>query len=234
MNRASIASWGLVGLLLAACSGQSEQDLTAAAKVALDKGDHPAAMIHLKNALAKDPDSGQVRYLLGKTLLAAGEAATAAVELGKAVELQVPDDLVLPELARAMLATGEAAKLVAQHKAWRLTDPAANADVQTSVAIAYATQGDNDQAGAAMQRALQAQPGYTPWWVRSSKPRKATSTARWRRWARCCHVPHPMRRQACSKARCSRTARKTPPVRCRPTAPWPPRIRNRWLRTPRR
>ena len=57
---AVVVSWLL---LLQACggSGPSEQQLLASAKTYLAANDIPAAIIQLKNALQKSPDSGEAR-----------------------------------------------------------------------------------------------------------------------------------------------------------------------------
>jgi hypothetical protein len=51
------AAAAAVALLLAACSGESERDLVASAKTYIEKKDHKAAIIQLKSALQKQPQS---------------------------------------------------------------------------------------------------------------------------------------------------------------------------------
>ena len=130
------------GLALGACSGESEHDQLAAAKTSIERKDATGALIQLKNVIQKHPESGEARLLLGKLLLGGGDPAAAAVELSKAEELQVPEEQVVPELARAKLQLGEEAKIVAQYGSLQLKDAAATADLQTSLAVAYATQSD--------------------------------------------------------------------------------------------
>jgi Flp pilus assembly protein TadD len=77
--------------LLAACgggAGDPPEKLIASAKEYIAKNDNQAAVIQLKNALQKDINSAEARFLLGKTLLAQGDAVAAAVELRKARELK--------------------------------------------------------------------------------------------------------------------------------------------------
>ena len=149
-------------LSVAGCGGASEKDMIDAAQVSIEQKDARTALIQLKNTIQKYPDSGQARLLLGKTLLAGGDPVAAAVELGKAEELQVPEEQVAPELARARLSIGEEAKIIAQYASLRLKDATATADLQTSVAVAYATQSDPNKARQALQVALQAKPMYAP------------------------------------------------------------------------
>ena len=152
----------IAALTLVGCGGESEKDLIASAKTFIDKKDGKAAVIQLKNVLQKNPQSTEARLLLGKALLESGDPVAAAVELRKAQELQAPDEQVIPELARAMLALGEEAKIIVQYTNMRLKDDTATADLQTSVATAYAVQGDPTKAREAAALALQAKPQYAP------------------------------------------------------------------------
>lgn len=148
--------------LMAACSGQSEADLISSAKVSMEKKDTKSAVIQLKNALAANPQSGEARLLLGRALLEEGDVTAALLELRKAQELQVPDGQVVPDLARAMLLAGEQTKLIAQYASLELREPAAAADLKTSLATALAVQGDNSKAASAIEEALRLKPGFAP------------------------------------------------------------------------
>jgi putative PEP-CTERM system TPR-repeat lipoprotein len=149
-------------LLLAACGGPSDTASVASATAAFEKKDYAAATIQLKNALQANPQSQEARLLLGLTLLATGDAAGAAVELTKAQELQAPDIKVVPALARTLLQSGELPRLLAQFSKTELSDPLANADLKTSVATAFATQGDLIKAKALADEARAAQPDFVP------------------------------------------------------------------------
>ncbi len=162
-----------LALALAACGGESEQSLISSARGYLDKKDPKAAVIQLKNALQKNAQSPEARYLLGKALLASGDPVAAAVELRKAQELRHPDDEVIPELARAMLITGEEAKLVAQFANMKLAKPEAAADLLTTVAAAHVVMGDAAKGRDAAQAALQAKPMYPPAIVLQSRLKAA-------------------------------------------------------------
>ena len=59
----------LVSLLMVGCGGDSPEKMLGSAKDYLAKNDPKAAIIQIKNALQKNPDSPEARYLLGKTLL---------------------------------------------------------------------------------------------------------------------------------------------------------------------
>lgn len=163
MFRLSIVVTSLVLLGLAGCrSGGSETDLTASARSYIEKKDHRSAIIQLKNVLNQNPDATEARVLLGQALLLDNEPAAAAVELRKALELKASEDIVLPHLARAMLAMGEDVKVIEQFSQSKLTDPAATADLMTTVATAHALRNDAAKATEATAAALQAKPGFVP------------------------------------------------------------------------
>lgn len=153
----------LFSLALLGCnSAGSEADLMASAKALLSKPDAKGAVIQLKNVLAKNPQSAEARFLLGKTLLEMGDPAAALVELRKAQELQSVDEQVIPELARGMLLVGEEAKVIAQYSELSLREPAAAADLKTTLSTAYAVKDDLDKARRSAAEALRLLPGYAP------------------------------------------------------------------------
>jgi len=91
---------------LTACEGSSD-DYLARAKEYLAAGDHPAAIIELKNALVQDKGSAEARWLLGKAYLDTGDIPSAEKELSRAAELGWNGDDVRPALAKALLARGK-------------------------------------------------------------------------------------------------------------------------------
>ena len=97
----SILNGLLAGLVLAGCSGESPEKQLASAKDYLQKNDTKAAVIQIKNVLQAQPESGEARFLYGRTLLEQGDAAAAEVELRKALAASYPQDAVVPELADA-------------------------------------------------------------------------------------------------------------------------------------
>ena len=157
MFRLSFIACFLVALC--GCDAGSDTKLIASAKALLDKRDVSAAVIQLKNALDKNPNSAEARLLLGRTLLQGGEAEAALIQLRKALEAKAPEDQVVPEIARAMLALGSSSKLIALYGAKELGNARANADLKTSLAAAYAALGRASEARVAATAALRAQPG---------------------------------------------------------------------------
>jgi putative PEP-CTERM system TPR-repeat lipoprotein len=151
----------LVALLLAACSEKPEA-MIISAKDYLAKNDSKAAVIQIKNALQSDPNLPEARFLLGSALLDSGDPVGAETELRKALDLKHPQDAVVPPLAKAMLAQGQAKKLTEEFAKIDLTQPQAKASLQMSLASAYAMQSKPDLAQTALNAALLAEPGYAP------------------------------------------------------------------------
>ena len=149
-------------LALVACGGDSTDAMLASARDYMSKKDNKAAIIQIKNVLQKTPDSVEARYLLGVALLEAGDVVPAEVELKKALELKALPEDVVPKLAQAMLATRQFKKLTDDFGTTRLKTPAANAELQTNLASAYAAQGKQDAFQVALSAALTADPNFEP------------------------------------------------------------------------
>ncbi len=149
-------------LILTACGGGSLESMLASSKEYLAKNDPKAAVIQIKNALQKNPESSEARFLLGKAMIATGEFANAELELRKALDLKHPVDEVVPLLANAMLAQGQYKKLTDQFSSAPLTGKAAKAELQTALASAYSAQGKPELARSALSAALEADPSFGP------------------------------------------------------------------------
>jgi putative PEP-CTERM system TPR-repeat lipoprotein len=152
----------LLFALLHGCSRESDQDLVSSAKAHLDKNNAEAAVIELKAALQKNPAQSEVRLLLGSTLLRQGEHAAAEVELRKAAEAPELAERAVPLLAQAMLALGQAPKVVEQFGKRSFNNAAAQASLQTALANAYAAGNQPEQAQRALGAALSADANYAP------------------------------------------------------------------------
>lgn len=146
-------------VLLAACGGKSEADLIASAKAKLERKEVAAATIELKNVLQKNPNAGEARYLLGRSLLDGGDPVAGQVELQKAADLQFNISLVVPALARSMLEQGEHRKVIETYEKFLLPDPTAQSELMTTVATAHARNGNREAAEATLAKAMEATPG---------------------------------------------------------------------------
>lgn len=161
INRAAVSAL-LLATILVGCGGETSESMLSSAKSYMAKNDNKAAMIQLKNALQKDPNLGEARYLLGKALLEGGEAATAEVELRKASDLKYSVDQVVPLLARAQLALGQPKKVTEDLAKIQLASPEGKADLLVSTGQAYLMQGKVDAAQTAFDTALKTSADYTP------------------------------------------------------------------------
>ena len=106
---AAILSGAFMVAGLSACgrSTQSTEQLLTEAKQYQQKGDLKAAMIQLKNAVEKSPESGEARMELGSLELSMGDFASAEKEFRKARSNGIPADRALPPLAKAMSLQGK-------------------------------------------------------------------------------------------------------------------------------
>ncbi|MDD2881472.1 MAG: PEP-CTERM system TPR-repeat protein PrsT [Rhodoferax sp.] len=151
----------LVLAMLLACSEKPEAMLSSA-KDYMAKNDPKAAVIQIKNALQSNPDMPEARFMLGTALLNSGDPVGAETELRKAMDLKHPQDQVIPPLAQAMLAQGQAKKLTDELGKTELGTPAAKANLLTTMATAYAMQSKPEPAQSALSAALAADPDYAP------------------------------------------------------------------------
>lgn len=147
---------------LVGCSDPSSTDSMAAAKGHMAKQEWSSAVVELKSALQKAPNSGEARYLLGVALLEQGLEAQAAVELGKASEAGFDDEQLAPKLARAWLGTGRPKEVVQTYRKTSLNRAHEQAELKTALAVAYARLNQRAEAEAAVDEALRADPRH-PW-----------------------------------------------------------------------
>ena len=157
---ARIVAAGVAAAMLIGCGQQSPEKLMASAKGYLAKGDRNAAVIQLKNLLAKLPDNGEARLLLGEALLDATDFASAEKELSRALELKQPQERVVPLYVRALLGQGKNQAVVAEVEKYKLFDPAAVAATQTALGDAYRQLRNRERAYEAYATAMAAVPGH--------------------------------------------------------------------------
>jgi putative PEP-CTERM system TPR-repeat lipoprotein len=140
---------------LAACKPADDPAaLVSSAKDYVTKRDFSAAIIQLKNALEKDPSNAEARYLLGVASLENGDPISAEAELTKAIGLGMQSDELEVAFARALLAKGEAARLVAEFGSRSLAAPQAQAELRALVGMAELQRGERGRAEVAFGQAL--------------------------------------------------------------------------------
>ena len=154
----------LTATVLAGCGGAdtTPESMLSSAKGYLSKNDNKAAVIQLKNALQKDANLVEARFLLGKALLDAGDNVGAEKELRRALELKYPAEQVVPPLARSMVALGQYKKLKEEFGKTQLTSAQGMAELGTALAQAELGTGNVKAAEDALAKALAAQPKYVP------------------------------------------------------------------------
>ena len=134
----------MVAILLSACGNEGPDALVASAKQYLAKNDYSAASIQLKNAL-KSKDSGEIRYLLGKTSIGLGDYPAAQVQLRQALEAKYSTDAIYPELSKVMLGLGETKKLIAEFANVTVSEKNQQASIKSDVAEAHLALGQTGQ-----------------------------------------------------------------------------------------
>jgi putative PEP-CTERM system TPR-repeat lipoprotein len=163
--RATLVNFTAIAALcgaLMACSGNDPEAMLASAKDYLAKNDAKSAVIQLKNALEKNPDLGEARYLLGRSLLATGDVPAAEKELRRARDLKYPADQVDPALASAWARLGRYQQVVDEMAQAKAATPSGTAELKTAVGQAELGIGKPDLAKAAFAEAHAADAGYAP------------------------------------------------------------------------
>ena len=145
-------------MLLAGCGGESPAQMVASAKAYIAKNELRSAAIQLRNALQKEPENAEARYLYGTTLLDAEDPVSAEKEFRRALEYGYSPDAVYPRLARAMLDQGNPEKLISEMADRKLADPSAQAELLSLVGDAYLKALKPNEARAAFEAAKRANP----------------------------------------------------------------------------
>jgi len=144
-------------LQLAGCEKSPDNHL-ASAKAAIQAKDAVAAVLHLKNLLAKEPNNAEARVMLGETMLNAGDPGGAVIELKRARELKADENRVVPLLAEALLGSGNMRLLLEQFGSTRLSSPEAAAELAGTLAMANILQKRPEKAREVVEAALKVAP----------------------------------------------------------------------------
>src|SRR6187455_336495 len=150
-------SAGLLTAGMAGC-GKSEDaaSLVADAQRYQEKGDNPAAIIQLKNALQKNPDDPETRYLLGTIYHKTGDLQSAEKELRRALNLGMDPARVVPQLGRTLLELGQFQQVLDETKS--LFEARSSAEIATLRGRASLALGRGDDARELFKRALEDKP----------------------------------------------------------------------------
>ncbi len=136
-------------LVLAACGNPfpEDQEMVQRAHGYLEDDRIDAAAYELRNALKKNPDNAEARYLLGNISLGFGDYATAAKEFRRAAMAGWDPGPTAAGLARSLLGTGNNRELLDEVPVVESYGAAVQADLHALRALALARLGDTDQAG---------------------------------------------------------------------------------------
>jgi putative PEP-CTERM system TPR-repeat lipoprotein len=140
--------------LLTACGGEDSATLVTDAKAKLAAGDHKAAMIQLKNAVAEDDKNADARFELGKLYFSQLDLASAEKEFRRAREAGLPASTVNPMIARALLGQREYQRVLDELPAPTDNTPD-SVTLQALRAAAALGLGQTEEARKALQHASQ-------------------------------------------------------------------------------
>jgi len=147
----------------------TEQQLIQRAKDFEDKGNLKAGIIELKNALQKNPDSAQARWLLGLAYLKQGHGGDAEAQLNKAVQLGINPDTVRIPLARTWLLKGDFDKVLDKLQPIGKETPKVLAQILEIRGNALLGLGKNEESCPLFEQSLKADNTYVPAYLGQSK-----------------------------------------------------------------
>ena len=150
---------GGVGGLAGCGKGKDAQTLIADAKQYQQKGDDKAAIIQLKNALQKNPDDAEARYLLGTIYNKTGDSQSAEKELRRALSLGMSPAKVLPDLGQTLLNLGQFQQVLDETK--QLSENKNSAEISTLRGSASLALGKVKEAKDLFEQALKEKPDFS-------------------------------------------------------------------------
>lgn len=124
----------------------------------LNKGEHKAAVIELKNTLKDNPQNAEARLLLGETYLKLGDGPAAAKELEKARDLNAPKDQWIANLGRAYLLQNDLKSLMDNIRPDADLPPPTRAQVFGILGAGYISKGDPGKAQENFDEAIKLDP----------------------------------------------------------------------------
>ncbi len=145
----------ILALALSGC-GKNEPAAIARAKASLADKRGEAARLELTKLVRAYPRSGEAHFMLGRQLLADGDAVTAVAQLQQAIDHNFAESAALPPLAEALILDGKGREVTSRFGNTALDDPLAMARLQAAVGHAGLLQGDLPLARAATGRAVAA------------------------------------------------------------------------------
>lgn len=157
-SRAGIALVVLLVATLSGCGRNSVDSYIASSKAYIEKREYAPAIIELKNALQKEPNSGEARYLLGIALYESGDPGAAEIELRKALAVGFDRARVQPALIEVLAETAQFDKVLKEAMPEDATGAEVKAALHAFVGDAYLGTGKVLDAKAAYAKALAVDP----------------------------------------------------------------------------
>jgi putative PEP-CTERM system TPR-repeat lipoprotein len=161
-RRSSIAVLSAMMILLAgiaACGKfKNAESLVAEARQYQQKGDNKSAIIQLKNALQKNPDNSDARYLLGTIYYASGDLKSSEKELRKAMTLGMSPDKVWPALGKTLMGLGAFQEILDDTK--QMSEEKPSPDILSLRGNAYLALGKGQEAKDSFELALRYKGGF--------------------------------------------------------------------------
>jgi len=144
-----------IGTMLAGCGAElTDQEYVQRAKDFQDKGDIKASVIELKNALQRNSNNAEARWLLGTIYVELGFGAAAEKELRRALEVGVASEAIAIPLARALLLQEKFETLVGKPPVLQGLAPEKQAELQALHGHAYFAANRSKEADEAYSAAL--------------------------------------------------------------------------------
>ncbi len=129
----------MLSFSVVACSSGDEQEYMKRAKQYLETNELNAASLELKNALLKNAQNGEARYLLGKINLEIGDASSAEKEMRRAKDAGWDEAETQLLLAEALLRQGKPKQLLDDIRVKDSYEPMVQANLLGLRAAAYSS-----------------------------------------------------------------------------------------------
>jgi putative PEP-CTERM system TPR-repeat lipoprotein len=140
--------------MLSSCGGNyTDIEHVQRAKEFRDDGNIQASIIELKNALQKNLDNPEARWLLGEIYLEVGDGRSAQKELARALELGVSPEAVIPVILKAMIKQNDFTGVL-QYDTSAVRSDHAVAEILSAKGVAHMMLGDPDKAKEILDRAI--------------------------------------------------------------------------------
>lgn len=161
--RTRMLTLAVAAALVQGCGGAEDvQSLIAKAQDYRNRNERSAAVIELKNAVAKQPDHAEARFLLGTLYLEIADPASAEKEFRRALEHGYDRGKALPALGEALVVSGQYDKLLGEVTDDGVQDKEAKAQVLALRGQALLGTGKTFEGRKALRDALASAPDSPP------------------------------------------------------------------------